>query len=112
MNALRSAAPGLPVRRVAKAALLGASLGWLLWLGVEAARRAFAPEAMLGYVMLLAGYALLGALSYGGARLRTVAAAGAVALVVAVAFATFSHLLLVLGGLGVAAACLIPAGRP
>ena len=112
MNALRSAAPCLPMRRVAKAAVLGASLGWFLWLGVEAARRSFAPEAMVGYGLVVAGYGLLGALSYGGARLRPVAAAGAVALVVAVAFATFTHLLLVLGGLGVAAACLIPAGRP
>lgn len=98
--------------RVGKAVLLAASLAWLLALGVAAARGGFAPQAMVGYGMVLAGYALLGALSYGGPRLRRVAAAGAVALVVAVAFATFTHILLVLGGLGVVAACLIPGGRP
>ena len=100
------------MRRVAKVLLLGASLAWLAGVGLWGLRAGVAPQAVAGWLLVVAGYGLLGALSFAGRRLRQVAAAGAIALMVAVAFATFAHLLLALGGLGVAAACLIPGERP
>lgn len=99
------------MRARVKAALLALPLAWLAAMGVYGARSGVHPAALVGYVMVLAGYALLGALSFGGDRLRLVAAVGALSLTMAVAAATFSHLLLVGGGLAFTAACLPNARR-
>jgi hypothetical protein len=94
-------------RAWAKAALLAAGVAWLAGVGLWGLRVGVAREALVGWGMVVAGYAVLGALSFGGRRHRRLAAAGAACLAVAVAFATFSHLLLLAGGLGVALACLV-----
>lgn len=90
-----------------KAIVLGASIAWLVAMAAWAAAWGFAPEAVVGLVLVILGYGLLGALSYGPGRLRVLAGAGCALLTLAVAWATFTHLLLLAGGLAATAGALM-----
>lgn len=98
-------------RNKAKTALLAASVLWLAAMAVWGASVGIALQAIAGLALVIVGYAFLGALSYGPGRLREVAAGGALLLTLAVAWATFTHLLLLVGGIGVTLGALIRARR-
>ena len=101
--------PSLLGRNAAKTLLLGASLAWLVAMAAWGAAWGFALEAIVGLALVIVGYALLAGLSYGPGRLREVAAAGTLILTLAVAWATFTHLLLLIGGLGATFGSIIRA---
>lgn len=98
--------------RAAKVALLVGGIVELGgWLAAGARGGLTLPWLVVGLAALLA-YAAFARLSYGGARARFAAAGAAALLTFAIAWVSFSHLGLVLGGLAVVGGCLVPAARP
>lgn len=96
--------------RTAKLLLL---VGGLLWLGgwFVALSRGVAPAwvaTMLGFLLAYGG---LGALSYRGPRARVAAAIAGAGLTLFIAWVSFSHLGLLLGGVSVTAGCVVPPRR-
>lgn len=96
------------MRTWVKTGVLSVALAWLAAMGVAGARVGAHPAALVGYAIAILGYVALGALSYGPRPQRYVAAGGTGALTLAIAAATFTHLLLLAGGLGVLVAVLLP----
>lgn len=97
--------------RVAKVALIVGGIVWLGgWVAVGARAELASPWLAAGLATLLA-YGALGWLSYRGARVRVAAASAAALLTFAIAWVSFAHFGLVLGGLAVTGGCLVPAER-
>jgi hypothetical protein len=96
--------------RVAKLLLIVGGLVWLAaW--VSAGTPGLAPLWLGLSALGLLAYGALGWFSYRGPRARYAAATMSALLTVAILFASFAHLGLLVGGIAIAAGCLVPTRR-
>lgn len=103
--------PRCPGMRRAKLALLVGGTLWLAAWVAGAAFRGLSPAWASAGAALLVLYGGLGWASYRGRAWRRLATVASALLTFAVAWVSFTHVGLLLGGLAVTVGCLVPPAR-